>query len=382
VEPVGVHEFLARYLEHEPLYVPRDEPGRYDDLLSQADVERLVCSGALRFPAFRLVKAEAKLDPRDYTTELPWRPRPFTGAADVERVANEFASGATIVLQALHLNHLALALFCRELEARLGYPVQANAYYTPRAAQGLPVHHDTHDVLVLQVAGEKRWLVYDPVFELPLKHQRYAAELGEPGATVLDLTLTAGDTLYLPRGWLHEALTSDHDSLHLTIGINVYTARDAVRAALDSAEDEVALRQAVPEEGELADDLLDLLRERLGAETVADRMRERFVASRRPVLDGQLEQLRRLDALTPETPLERRPSVVADLFAVEEGFELAFEGKRISFPAHVAEELEFVVEATGRFTARGLPGGLDEAGRLVLARRLIREGFLRARYDG
>jgi hypothetical protein len=234
-------------------------------------------------------------------------------------------------------------------------------------------------VLVLQVAGEKRWLVYDPVFELPLKHQRYAAEQGEPGPTVLDLTLRAGDTLYLPRGWLHEALTSERDSLHLTIGINVYTARDAVRAALDSAEDDVALRHAVPEDGELADDLLDLLGERLGAETVADRIRERFVASRRPILDGQLEQLRGLDALTAETPLERRLSVVADLFAVEEGFELAFEGKRISFPAHVAEELEFLVETTGRFTARGLPGGLDEAGRLVLARRLIREGFLRAR---
>jgi len=299
----------------------------------------------------------------------------------VERVASEFASGATIVVQALHLNHLPLALFCRDLEARLGHPVQANAYYTPRAAQGLPVHHDTHDVLVLQVAGEKRWLVYDPVFELPLKHQRYSAELGEPGGTVLDLTLRAGDTLYLPRGWLHEALTSERDSLHLTLGINAYTARDAVRAALDSAEDDVALRPAVREDGELADDLLELLAERLGAETVAERMRERFVATRRPVLDGQLEQLRRLDALTPDTEIERRPSVIADLYASEDGFVLAFEAKRISFPEHVGEELEFVVTVTGRFAAREIPGGLDNAGRVVLVRRLIREGFLRARYD-
>jgi cupin superfamily protein len=299
----------------------------------------------------------------------------------VERVASEFASGATIVVQALHLNHLPLALFCRDLEARLGHPVQANAYYTPRAAQGLPVHHDTHDVLVLQVAGEKRWLVYDPVFELPLKHQRYSAELGEPGGTVLDLTLRAGDTLYLPRGWLHEALTSKRDSLHLTIGINAYTARDAVRAALDSAEDDVALRLAVREDGELADDLLELLAARLGAETVAERIRERFVATRRPVLDGQLEQLRWLDALTPDTEIERRPSVIADLYASENGFVLAFEGKRITFPEHVGEELEFVVTVTDRFAAREIPGGLDKAGRVVLVRRLIREGFLRARYD-
>ena len=55
-----------------------------------------------------------------------------------------------------------------------------------------PVHHDTHDVFVLQVAGTKRWLVYDPVLELPLRDQRYAAELGAPGETVLDVVLGAG----------------------------------------------------------------------------------------------------------------------------------------------------------------------------------------------
>ena len=71
-----------------------------------------------------------------------------------------------------------------QLEETLGHPAQANAYYTPRAAQGLPVHHDTHDVFVLQVAGEKRWLVYEPALELPLQDQRYSAELGEPGEPV------------------------------------------------------------------------------------------------------------------------------------------------------------------------------------------------------
>jgi cupin superfamily protein len=293
-------------------------------------------------------------------------------------VGSAFAAGATIVLQALHLNHLPLVLFCRELEARLGDPVQANAYFTPRAAQGLPVHHDTHDVFVLQVAGEKRWLVYEPVLELPLKDQRYSPELGEPGEPVLDLTLRPGDTLYLPRGWLHEALTSDSDSLHLTIGLTAYTARDAVRAALAEAEADVELRRAVPDDGGLDADLLETVRERLDPELIASRRRERFVQTRRPILDGQLDQLRRLGALVASTPLERRPSVIADLRAEDGEVVLVFEGKRISFPDRVYEELAFLVETTSDFAARDLPGSLDEPGRLVLARRLIREGFLRA----
>ena len=93
--------------------------------------------------------------------------------ADVAAVAAEFEDGATLVVQALHHWWPPLAAFCRRLEAALGHPAQANAYYTPRSAQGLPVHHDTHDVFCLQVAGEKRWLVYEPVLELPLQDQRY-----------------------------------------------------------------------------------------------------------------------------------------------------------------------------------------------------------------
>ena len=88
---------------------------------------------AIRTPAFRLVKAGEAVD--GYTTDLSWRPLPFTGTARVDRVVEEYERGATIVLQALHHSWLPLARFCRELEAALGHPAQANAYYTPRGSQ-------------------------------------------------------------------------------------------------------------------------------------------------------------------------------------------------------------------------------------------------------
>ena len=223
VEPVEPDRFLEDYWERRPLLVPRSEDGRFDDLLSQGEAERLVSSTGLRYPAVRVVKEGEKIPVSSYTETVSWRPTGFTATANVERIAAEFERGATVVIQALHLYHLPVAEFCRALEADLAATVQANAYYTPRSAQGLPVHHDTHDVFCLQIAGEKRWLVYEPRLELPLPDQRYSEELGEPGEPVLDVTLTPGDTLYLPRGWLHEALTSDADSLHITVGIKVYT---------------------------------------------------------------------------------------------------------------------------------------------------------------
>jgi hypothetical protein len=58
---------------------------------------------------------------------------------------------------------------------------------------------------------------------------------------------------------------------------------------------------------------------------------------------------------------------------------LVFHGKRLLLPARLCEEAAFLTETDGAFTAADLPGTLDEAGRLVLIRRLVREGFLRLR---
>ena len=69
--------------------------------------------------------------------------------------------------------------------------------------------------------------------------------------------------------------------------------------------------------------------------------------------------------------------MIAELEARPDGgCALRFEGKQVSFPAQAAEALAAVYEGAP-FTPAGLPGRLDLAGRLVLARRLVREGFLR-----
>ena len=341
-------------------------------MFSRAEAERLVTSTGLRTPGFRLVKAGEQVG--DYTTDVPWRPRPFTGTADVRRVLEEFGRGATIVLQALHMTHAPLAAFSRELELELRHPVQVNAYYTPRAAQGLPVHHDTHDVFVLQISGRKRWLVYEPVVELPLRSQRYSPDLGAPGPTMLDVTLTGGDTLYLPRGWLHEALTSDADSLHLTVGVNVITWLDALKAALDEAGDELSLRRSI-DAGD-ADDALRALAERLATSDVERRRSERLTRRARPDLGDGFEQLRALERLSGETPVERRP-VHALVQTSGDDLTLEFDGTSVRMPDRVRPQVDAILAAEEPFAAADLPGPLDEDARLVLVRRLVREGLLR-----
>ena len=377
LDPLGEASFFDEYWERQPLVIAREERERFTGLLDVAEIEQLVCETAIRMPAFRLVKDGTPLPAGDYTDDIPWRPGSFSQIASVEQVAAEYAAGATLVLQALHLWRPAVALYCRGLELRLGFPVQANAYLTPAAAQGFAIHHDTHDVFVLQVAGRKRWRLYEPQLELPLKDQRWSPELGEVGPPVDEFTLEAGDTLYIPRGWPHEAETSHEEALHLTIGLHPPTRMDALRAALEGCADDVEFRRNLGADGELPDHLVERLAARLRPDEVARRARRRFVAGRRAILHDQFAQLRALERLSIDSPLERRRTVIFELERGETGAVLVFEGKELRLPAKAAPAVEAVAESDGPFSAAELPGPLDEEARLVLVRRLVREGFLR-----
>jgi hypothetical protein len=97
------------------------------------------------------------------------------------------------------------------------------------------------------------------------------------------------------------------------------------------------------------------------------------VRTRRPVLDGGLSELRAIDSLTPETELERRPTV---LYEFDDGA-LVFEGKSVRVPEHALPELQAIAATDAPFRATDLPGELDDESRLVLLKRLIREGFVR-----
>jgi len=378
LDPVTAPQFLGDHAGRRPLIVARSQPGRFDAVLGDADVERLVCASAIRAPAFRLVKDGAQIPLAGYTKDIPWRPGSFSGTAIVDRVAEEHALGATIVLQALHLHWHPAALYCRGLETELGWPAQANAYCTPASSQGFGVHHDTHDVFVLQVSGSKRWRIYEPVVELPLKDQRWSPERAEAlGQPLHDVTLRAGDTLYLPRGWPHEAAAAGSDSLHMTVGLHPPARIDALRAALNECADDVEFRRTLACDGGLPDDLLERLAARLQPAAVARRARRRLVDGRRPILDDQLSQLRALGDLSLDAPLERRPTVIADIERSAAQATLRFEGKQVRFPPQAGEAVAAIAAAKAPFTAAQLPGPLDNAGRLVLVTRLVREGFVR-----
>jgi bifunctional lysine-specific demethylase and histidyl-hydroxylase NO66 len=335
---IGVEEFSSDYWGQQALLTPAgaavDGSGSgFGDLLDADAVDELVSERGLRTPFLRVARDGSTLPDGSFTAPGG------VGATIADQVSDDslvrlFADGATMVLQALHRVWPPVVTFCQRLAADLGHPVQANAYVTPPQSQGFSNHYDVHDVFVLQISGEKRWVIHDPVHPSPLRHQpwtdrRRSVERRAAEEPIIDTVLRPGDVLYLPRGYLHAATALGGVSTHLTLGVHSWTryglAEQLVQLALRTVADDPTARAALPlgvdlsDPGALADDL-DAIRGRLAdaladldAASLASALAPLVRSNQRAAPIGPLRQLRTADELTALTPVLVRPYLAGTL---------------------------------------------------------------------
>lgn len=226
-----IDAFFATLYERDALVVHHGKPQRFDGLLSIDDVDRIVTSVDLREGQLALADATRELTANQYVDA--------SGFIDRGAVADRHRSGATIILNQAHQFEPKLARLCKGLEHVFSSHVQANLYLTPPNAQGFRTHYDNHDVLVIQVEGQKHWRIYDKPIEAPFRGEGFEPGKHETGALRQEFVLKAGDCAYVPRGLMHDAQTSgDAASLHVTVGLITRTWADLMLEAVS----EVALR--------------------------------------------------------------------------------------------------------------------------------------------
>ena len=348
------------------VHLHRTDPEQLVGLLSLDDADTLLTSSAIRTPSVRLARDGAVLPESAYTRGATLAGKPLTGLVDARRALALFGEGATVVFQGLHRYWPPLTRLVAELELELGHPCQANAYLTPPGSQGFAVHSDSHDVFVFQTAGSKLWEVH-----------------GADGAE--EVLLEPGVSMYLPTGTPHAARAQETVSLHVTLGINQLTWRGLVERSvadvLSGVTDEHLPAGYLDDPSTLAGEL----GRRLGA--VADRLREvdtaaaassevrRFLTTRPPRLSGGLHDVLAVADLDDTTRLRRRAGHPCVLAPRGDRIDVLLGDRTVDVPGWLAPALE-ELRSRPALCPADLAAHLDPQSRLVLCRRLVREGLL------
>ena len=381
IDPLPTAAFERDHYEQRLLHIRREASPYYAELLSVADLDVVLGTHAAGHRDVKLVRGDGDVPVGEYSNSAG-RVRPLD-------VARHFDDGATIIFNHLHTRVPALARLCAALGRQFSSRIQTNVYLTPPDAQGFAPHWDTHDVFVLQVSGTKRWSIYDTKVRLPLRGQRF--ERGTPPGDVSDeFELGPGSAVYLPRGLMHSARSTDEASLHVTLGLTAFTwAEFLVESVNAAALGEESLRRNLPrdfaregfpaaERERLFAEKLAFVQLRFDPEIVWRRFADEVLASDVPLFTDLLGQRLRADPLTRRSRVGRRAGLLTETATEGEACLLRFFGRELRLPAAVWPALRFAT-ATEEFAVEDLPDCLDAEGKLTLVTRLVREGVLQRR---
>jgi ribosomal protein L16 Arg81 hydroxylase len=201
-----------------------------------------------------------------------------------ERFRSRLAGGATLVMNNLETHLASARQLAGEVQRFAGFPTRSNAYVSFGGSGSFGAHWDTHDVVVLQLVGRKRWQVSPPTFPLPLPgHPSRGSGQSPPTQSALDVLLEAGDLLYLPRGWWHEVTPLPEPSLHLSVGIYAPSVLEALNwLSRQVLPFEMAARRSAIDEAATARDLaalVDTLKAALGDASLMANLSRALIAT-------------------------------------------------------------------------------------------------------
>jgi len=139
LSPADIGTFLKHYQAREHLYVGRNSPGYYDDLLSERDLDAMLQSEHLPAAFVNVVK-EGTRYPLNEWSRMAASARGESRVAVPERLFDLYSEGATLILNRADRAVPSLNTLCRKLTVELGFPAGANVYITPRDAAGFSQH--------------------------------------------------------------------------------------------------------------------------------------------------------------------------------------------------------------------------------------------------
>src|SRR5215467_2801989 len=207
VDPLGEAEFLALLRERKLKFLRGCNSRRFEKLVSWRVLNRLLDGTTLPLNALRVLRESVSIPTNFYLKQ---------GRIDPAALSKLLEQGISLIFNQLDEHVPALQVLCKNLQRKTLEKVSAAAIMTSGRGGALKCHYDSEDLVILQVAGTKRWQVFDsPVVNpVPGVTKKAPPERLRP---IFDQVLQPGDFLFLPAGHWHHCENGQHRSLHVCI---------------------------------------------------------------------------------------------------------------------------------------------------------------------
>lgn len=237
VKPLGEAEFIKHFRDKTFVHIKQDKRDRFEYLFSWSSINSILSQNLLDEKRLRIARDGRDVPPVLYRRDTERKP------VDFEKVVALLKQRSSMVINRAQDLSPALRRLTRQMEARLLWPINVNSYLTFGQGGAFAMHYDTHDVIVLQVYGNKRWFLYADNEPAPLIEHKIRTIKPPPREVIADFILEAGDVLFVPRGMYHRAEVVDTTSVHLTCGVHTLKGVDFFSSIDKKLESEVLFRE-------------------------------------------------------------------------------------------------------------------------------------------
>lgn len=387
ISPIEVEDFFNNYWEKKVLYISRNESDYYSSILTFDDLNDYLSRSDIRYPDIRVVNNGAELPLDEYAYTYSYGNNVFQGNINIDKVLNFYQNGATISFQLLQRSIKKLSLFSNMIERYLKCSTQTNLFLTPSNSQGFTAHYDTHSVIILQIYGHKTWRLYDETVNLPLvRDVEYDDEVNiDLNSPHREIVLEAGDFLYVPKGVYHEAFTTEKDSLQIAVGLHPKSWSEIMHIAIDEFSREYSELRKSPTKSFIKNDfdhledvfkkIISNIHSNINIENLFKNLEINNISNQIIDNENRLKDSVYFEDINNKTKVKVR-DIKTILKSVNETILILFNDKEITFPIGIKKELDFIIRETEEFTAKDVPGVLDEDSRILLIKLLIQEGLL------
>ena len=258
--PTSVDEFFDSYFDKKPVHI-KGTPDKVAGLCSWDDFNELIQkTGIWTDQTFKMVIDTQRVPPQEFCVREQGRDGMSMFIPSSHKVQRQMDNGASIVLDVIETLTPGIRAITEAMEMALATRISCNAYCSQNQRQAFPSHFDSMDVYAIHVEGKKTWRIYTGRFDDPLErrgfdHTSFAPDYHEraKGDLMMEIEMTPGDLLYLPKGWYHDALASSEACLHLSFGTVQPSGLDFLSWFVRGLDQVPAFRKPMPPHDRIAE---------------------------------------------------------------------------------------------------------------------------------